>query len=176
MNVASQALSEPFSATKITEALFAMDTRASPGPDGFGPSFYKKFWPTMCVEVQQLFNEFYAGTLELDGLNRALLVLLPKKEGVRTADGFRPISLQNCPMKLFAKVLVNRLKPSIPLIVDADQTGFVHGRSSAENFVYAADLLSCFYKHKAPTAVLKLDFKKAFDSVEWSSLDAILRA
>jgi len=26
-----------------------------------------------------------------------------------------------------------------------------------------------------PTAVLKLDFKKAFDSVEWSSLDAILQ-
>jgi hypothetical protein len=127
-------------------------------------------------KCNNFFDEFYAGTLDLDGLNRALLVLLPKKEGVRTADGFRPISLQNFPMKLFAKVLVNRLKPSIPLIVDADQTGFVHGRSIAENFVYAADLLSCFYKHKAPTAVLKLDFKKAFDSVEWSSLDAILRA
>jgi len=51
----------------------------------------------------------------------------------------------------------------------------VHGRSIAENFVYAADLLSCCHKRKVPTAVLKLDFKKAFDSVKWSSLDAILR-
>ena len=102
-------------------------------------------------------------------MNRALLVLIPKKEGLRTADGFRPISLQNCPMKLFSKVMVNRLKPFIPLIVDADQTGFVHGRSIAENFVYAADLLSCCYKRKVPTAILKLDFKKAFDSVESSS-------
>jgi len=42
----------------------------------------------------------------------------------------------------------------------------VHGRSIAENFVYAADLLSCCHKCKVPTAVLKLDFKKAFDSVE----------
>jgi len=112
----------------------------------------------------------------MDGLNRALLVLLPKKEGIRTPDGFRPISLQNWPMKLFAKVLVNRLKPSIPLLVDADQTGFIHGRNIAENFAYAADLLSCCYKRKAPAAVLKLDFKKAFDSVEWSGLDAILHA
>ena len=79
-------------------------------------------------------------------------------------------------MKLFAKVLVNRLKPSIPLLVDADQTGFIHGRNIAENFAYAAGLLSWCYKREVLAAVLKLDFKKAFDSVEWSSLDAILHA
>jgi len=104
------------------------------------------------------------------------LVLIPKKAGVRTADAFRPISLQNCPMKLFTKVMANRLRAAIPAIVDADQTGFVHGRSIAENFIYAADLLSCCHKRGVPTAVIKLDFKKAFDSVNWSSLDAILLA
>ena len=79
-------------------------------------------------------------------------------------------------MKLFSKVMVNRLNPHIPALVDPDQTGFVHGRSIAENFIYAADLLSCCHKRNVPTAVLKLDFKKAFDSVEWQSLDAILQA
>jgi hypothetical protein len=72
--------------------------------------------------------------------------------------------------------MVNRLKHHIPRLVDADQTGFVHGRSIVENFVYVDDLLSCCHKRKVPTAVLKLDFKKAFDSVEWSSLDAILQS
>jgi len=72
--------------------------------------------------------------------------------------------------------MVNRLKPYIPALVDPDQTGFVHGRSIAENFIYAADLLSCCHKRNVPTAVLKLDFKKSFDSVEWQSLDAILQA
>jgi len=175
MDLSSVALSEPFTLSEITHAFFAMDTRASPGPDGFGPS-YRKFWPSLCHDVQQLFGDFFARSLDLDGMNQALLVLIPKKEGVWTADGFRPISLQNCPMKLFSKVKVNRLKPFIPLIVDADQTGFVHGRSIAENFVYAADLLSCCYKRKVPTAILKLDFKKAFDYVEWSSLDKIFHA
>ena len=112
-----------------------------------------------------LFHDFHVGTLDLDGLNRALLVLLPKKDGVRTADTFRPISLQNCPMKLFSKVMVNRLKPAIPILIDPDQTGFVQGRGIAENFVYAADLLSCCHKRAKPTVVLKLDFKKAFDLV-----------
>jgi hypothetical protein len=74
-------------------------------------------------------------------------------------------------MKLFTKVMANRLKHVIPLIVDADQTGFVQGCHIAENFVYVADLLSCCFKRGAPTIVLKLDFKKAFDSVSWDSLN-----
>jgi len=167
-------LSEPFTMTEITQALFAMDVHASPGPDGFGPAFYRHFWSSLRHDVLHLFHAFHEGCLELDGLNRALLILLPKKEGVRTPDGFRPISLQNCPMKLFSKVMVNHLKPHIPTLVDSDQTGFVHGRTIAKNFVYAAGLLSCCHKRKVPTAVLKLDFKKAFDSVEWPSLDRIL--
>ena len=116
-----------FTTNEITTALFSMDMHASPGPDGFGASFYKSFWTLLRDDVLQLFHGFHSGQLDLDGLNRSLLVLLPKKEGVRTANAFRPISLQNCPMKMFTKVLVNRLKPAIPIIVDADQTGFVHG-------------------------------------------------
>jgi hypothetical protein len=112
-------------------------------------------------DVFHLFERFHDGSLELDGLNRAHLVLLPKKDGARTADAFRPISLQNCPMKLLTKALANRLKSAIPNLVDPDQTDFVHGRSIAENFVYAADLLSCCHKRHVPSVVLKLDFKKS---------------
>jgi len=49
----------PFSNSEITEALFAMDTRASPGPDGFGPSFYRKFWPSIGPDVHHLFAGFF---------------------------------------------------------------------------------------------------------------------
>lgn len=103
-------------------------------------------------------------------------MLLPKKEAARTPDAFRPISLQNCPMKLFTKVMANRVRPYITSLVDGDQTGFVHGRNIAENYVYAADLLACCHKRKIPTVALKLDFRKAFDSVSWDSLLAILEA
>lgn len=123
-----------------------------------------------------LFSAFYDGCLDLEGFNRAFLVLLPKKEGARTADSIRPIFLQNCPVKLFTKAMTNRLQPLILALVDADQSGFLKGRCIAENFVYAAELLSCCHKRKQQTIVLKLDFRKAFDSINWSSLDTILAA
>jgi hypothetical protein len=43
--------------------------------------------------------------------------------------------------------------------------GFIKGRSISEKFVYATELVQCCYKRKAPTLVVKLDFAKAFDSV-----------
>jgi len=76
MTVAGMDLSRPFSPDEISKALFSMDMNSSPGPDGFGPSFYKNFWPALREDVLHLFKCFFDGTLDLDGLNRAHLVLL----------------------------------------------------------------------------------------------------
>jgi hypothetical protein len=40
-------LSAPFSMDQISRALFSMDMNASHGPNGFVPSFYKQFWPSI---------------------------------------------------------------------------------------------------------------------------------
>lgn len=173
-DVTSLSLFAPFCLEEICDALFAMDMNKSPSPDGFGHSFYKAFQANLRLQVFKLFDDFFSKCINLDGLNRVHLVLIPKCEGARTPDIYRPILLQNCHVKLFTKVMANMLKKDIPLIVDADQTSLIQGRHIAESFVYAADLLSCCFKRGAPTAVLKLDFKKAFDSVSWESLDKLL--
>jgi hypothetical protein len=46
-----------------------------------------------------------------------------------------------------------------------NQTGFISGRSIAENFFYATDIFQAYHKRSAPTAVFKLDCHKAFDSI-----------
>lgn len=43
LSVDGSALSAPFDDDEISTAVFSMDMNASPGPDGFGPSFYKAF-------------------------------------------------------------------------------------------------------------------------------------
>ncbi|KAK1626997.1 hypothetical protein QYE76_001312 [Lolium multiflorum] len=54
--------------------------------------------------------------------------------------------------------------------------GFIAGRSISENFVYAAEMVQCCSKRRAPALVIKLDFTKAFDSIDWASLRKILMA
>ena len=64
---------------------------------------------------------------------------------------------------------------SMRAVVRLDQSRFVLGRCIIESFAYAADLLHCCYRRDSPTIILKLDFHKAFDCVNWSSLAHILR-
>jgi hypothetical protein len=79
-------------------------------------------------------------------------------------------------MKIVYKTLTSRLQGQIADIVDVDQSGFITGRSISENFVYAAKMIQCCAKRKAPALVFKLDFAKAFDSIDWCSLRRILLA
>src|SRR6185436_15853708 len=98
------------------------------------------------------------------------------KEAATTPSDFRLISLQNCPVKILSKIFTTRLQDQIQCLVDTDQTGFICGRSISENFIYATELVQCCHRRKKPTLVLKLDFAKAFDSVNWDSLLRIMQA
>ena len=91
-------------------------------------------------------------------------------------DHYRPISLQNCPLKTVSKALTSRLQPLIHLLIHPHQTGIIKGRSISKNFNYAAELTQTCYKRRIPIVALKLDFIKAFDSIEWLALYSILEA
>jgi hypothetical protein len=127
-------------------------------------------------DLLRFFEAFHCGHSSLQPLNQALIVLLPKRDDVATADGFRPISLQSTILKLLCKMITNRVQPFMPELVSLDQSGFIRGRNITDNFAYAAELVQCCHKRKTPTIVLKLDFRKAFDSVDWDALDQILGA
>lgn len=100
----------PFSDDEIKLAFLHMNPNASPGPDGFGPSFYRSFWPHIKHLIIPFFHEFANSSSQTEQFNRSAMILLPKTEGADNAGAFRPIALQNCPIKGIAKLLTNRLK------------------------------------------------------------------
>ena len=167
-------LCDRFEIDEIHMAVRNMNSNASPGPDGFGPLFFKASWSSISPSLYNLFQGFYSHCTDISRINRSYLVLLPKKENARHPSDFRPIALQNTTVKCISKVLTSRLQPRIADLISLDQSGFVLGRCLADNFVYAADLLNCCYKRCCPTIILKLDFHKAFDCVSWDSLNANL--
>lgn len=104
------------------------------------------------------------------------MVLIPKKEVTTHPKDFRLISLQNCLPKITSKVMMSCLQRVLPNLIHSDQTGFIKGRCIPENFVYATKLVQCCHKRKVLVLILKLNFCKAFDSINWSAMDGILRA
>jgi hypothetical protein len=130
-------LSRPFTIEEIHRALKLIPRDKSPGPDGVGSGFYRDFWDTTKVDILNIFHQFYNEDLQLERHNRSYIILIRKKEDSCRPDAYRPISLLNCPVKLVTKVLALRLQDQIQNLIDDDQTGFVHNRCIADNFVYA---------------------------------------
>ena len=105
----------------------------------------------------------------------AILRLLPKGEKDTKAIKFlRPISLLNTSYKIYAKVLSNRLEPSMKKLIDPAQNTYIKKRNIGHNIRNIADLIDFANKTKNIAFVLFADFEKAFDSVSWTFLFKIM--
>jgi hypothetical protein len=158
-------LSANFTKEEAKQPLFSMDTNSAPRPDGFGPAFSRAAWATTKGQIMDFLHALHRGEAQLERINRSHMVLLPKKPGAVDVDAFKPICLQNCTMKILFKLLTRRLQVEILNLIDINQTGFIRGRSIADTFVYALELVQVCHKRNMPALVLKLDFAKAFDTV-----------
>ena len=78
---------------------------------------------------------------------------------------WRPISLPCVGYKIIAKVLTNRLLPTLDEIISAEQSAPVPNRSIHNNFTIRG-LLEYSDKKKIPTYILNFDQEKAFDKVD----------
>jgi hypothetical protein len=84
-----------FSEEEIKNVMHQMptDKAPGPGPDGYTGIFFKSCWDIIKADVVRAANTFYSlRTRNLDILNSANVVLIPKKDGAESITDFRPIS------------------------------------------------------------------------------------
>jgi hypothetical protein len=86
-------LIQSFSLDELRAAVLSMKDNSSPGPDGFGPAFYKKNWDLVKTNLFSSLNDFHSLSTDLRPINKSFIVLHPKKVGANTPDNFHPISL-----------------------------------------------------------------------------------
>ena len=77
------------------------------------------------------------------------------------------IALLNVGLKIAAKAIAKRLETVLPKLIHPDQTGFIKGRYIGENIRIISDILDLTSKQQIPGILVALDFRKAFDSLEW---------
>ena len=87
---------------------------------------------------------------------------------------FRPISLIGCLYKIISKVLASRLKTVVGNTVGEVQSAYVHGRSILDGPLIVNEICSWAKKSKKKILLFKVDFEKAFDSVNWDYLESVM--
>ncbi|KAK4383872.1 hypothetical protein Sango_3111800 [Sesamum angolense] len=90
--------------------------------------------------------------------------------------GRRPISCCNVIYKVITKILVSRIREILDLLISPSQNAFVPGRLISDNVLLAQELFSSYNQCRLPPrCALKVDLRKAFDTVEWDFFIATLR-
>uniref|UniRef100_A0A803KCY8 Reverse transcriptase domain-containing protein n=1 Tax=Xenopus tropicalis TaxID=8364 RepID=A0A803KCY8_XENTR len=104
-------------------------------------------------------------------------ITLIHKEGKDPSKcgSYRPIALLNSDLKLFTKILANRLGNMMPKLINPDQVGFIQGRQARDNTRRAIDLIEVINKQHAPALIMSLDAEKAFDRLNWEYMLKLLQ-
>ncbi|KAK1283401.1 hypothetical protein QJS10_CPB21g01193 [Acorus calamus] len=164
----------PCSKEEVQHAVFGIEADKAPGPDGVGARFYQAFWDLVKQDVMEMFHTFFSGTQGIGCLNATFFALIPEKGAVQVGD-FRPISLINGSYKLIEKVLANRLKLVIAHMVEENQIAFILGCLLQDGFMVTQEYVSAMHRDKRQGLVIKLDFSKAYDNVDWDFLLKLLQ-
>jgi len=169
-------LDAPFTEQEVLAAISQLPSDKAPGPDGFMGLFFKTCWETIKMDIMAALNSFHILRCEdLNLLNSASVLLIPKKDGAETVQDFRPISLIHAFAKIISKILTIRLAPRMDELIVPCQSAFIKGRSIHDNFLYVRNIARRFHQNKTPALLMKLDISKAFDSVRWDFLLDLLQ-
>jgi len=149
--------------------VFYRNMSKSPGP-GFNFFFIKKNWDIVSKDIIRALHSFQSIGFIPRGCNASFITLVPKKANPSNLNNFRPISLVGGVYKILSKTLANRLKKVLPSIIDVNQSAFLSERSMLDNILVANETVDYLKKEKKSGVYVKVDFEKAYDSVEWEFL------
>lgn len=89
-------------------------------------------------------------------------------------EDYRPISLIGCLYKIIAKSLANRISKVLDEVISENQTAFVGGRQILDGIVILNELIDEAKRKNQKRVIFKVDFAKAYDTVDWDFLDEMM--
>ncbi|XP_028113902.1 uncharacterized protein LOC114311939 [Camellia sinensis] len=167
-------LEADFSEEEIRAAVKDCVGNKALGPDSFNLAYFQKFWLLIKADLLKFFKEFHRHERLVLGLNSSFISLIPKVENPVGHGDYRPISLMGSIYKVLTKVLSSKLKKVLPHIISDTQSAFIGGRNILDGVLIANEAVDGWRKTKKRGLIIKLDFEKTFDSVNWCFLSSML--
>ncbi|XP_021729884.1 uncharacterized protein LOC110696859 [Chenopodium quinoa] len=175
-SAAQSFLIRPISHDEIDVGLKGIDNTKAPGIDGFNSFFFKRAWHIVKDDIYASVIDFFNNGILPRQWNCTTFTLVPKVLSASHVKEFRPIVCCTVVYKLISKIITARLAAVIGEVIDDAQAGFIPGKHIGDNILLATELIKG-YDHKfiSPRCMVKVDLKKAYDSIEWGFLITVMQ-
>jgi len=147
----------------------------SPGPDGYNFGFLKTCWETLREDILNFLHEFHGNAILPKAITASFLALIPKSDSPQELNDYIPICLIGSLYKIVAKLLAKRIKKVIGKLISDCQTAFVPGRQILDGVLVINELIDLAKRKRKECLLLKVDFEKAYDFVNWKYLKYMLK-
>ena len=160
---------------ELCEAGAKLKPHKTPGLDLISNEFWQAFLSdgNTAWAATAMFNSFLNNPQLIPAIwCLGKLTLIPKNTKPTDPTHLRPITLQCTGMKLFQRILWNRLLPSLP--VPQCQLGCIQGRQAMEGLWALNELWVHAADEATNPCIIKVDVKTAFDSLTHSAIKGFL--
>ena len=168
-------LSAPLSEKEIITAISELISGKAPGLDGISLEMLSLGKDASIHWLKSIFDAIWATESVPTDWHSQPIVPLHKKGSHTICDNYRGIALLSIPSKVFAKAILNRLKPRAEQLLRESQCGFCRGRGCADQLFSLRMLMEKAREYNHPINACFIDLKKAYDLVNRDSLWHILQ-
>ncbi|XP_070001869.1 uncharacterized protein LOC142166146 [Nicotiana tabacum] len=112
--------------------------------DGYPAEFFKEYWPIIGKEVIKGVQQFFQTGRLLKEINCTTVTLILKVKNPSYVKEFRLIVCCSIMYKIIAKILTNKLKLVVDLLVGPSQSAFIEGRNILDNVIMVHELIKGF--------------------------------
>lgn len=155
---------------EVWRALKNCGSKKAPGLYGFNMGFIKKYWNILKEDLLKAVEYFWHFGCISNGCNSSFFTLIPKSKNSLDLGDYRPINLIGCYYKVISKLLAGRIKQVSGKVVGEEQNAFLEGRFILNGVLITNEVFEHFKKPNKKCMMFKVDFEKAYDSVNWKLL------
>ena len=149
----------------VRKLLSNINSNKAQGPDGIHGKILKNCAVGLAFPLTCIFKASYNSGHIPEEWKLANVVPIFKKGDKTNVENYRPISLTCLVMKIFERIVKEKLLSLTSNLLDPRQHGFLEQKSCTTNMVIYCDSLALSLNKNALSHVVYFDFAKAFDSV-----------